>query len=71
MKKKTLWGKKLLSSAAVLALGVSLLAGCGSTDTPAATGGTTDSGKAASGEIKNKQHYLVSALYNAAKMNGA
>ncbi|WP_290127002.1 hypothetical protein [Eisenbergiella tayi] len=39
MKKKTLWGKKLLSSAAVLALGVSLLAGCGSTDTPAATGG--------------------------------
>ena len=51
MKKKTLWGKKLLSSAAVLALGVSLLAGCGSTDTPAAgTGGTTDSGKAASGD---------------------
>ena len=27
--------------------------------------------KAASGEIKNKQNYLVSALYNAAKMNGA
>ena len=50
MKKKTLWGKKLLSTAAVLALGVSLLAGCGSTDTPAATGGTTDSGKAASGD---------------------
>ena len=51
MKKKTLWGKKLLSSAAVLALGVSLLAGCGSTDTPAAgAGGTTDSGKAASGD---------------------
>ena len=51
MKKKTLWGKKLLSSAAVLALGVSLLAGGGSTDTPAAgAGGTTDSGKAASGD---------------------
>lgn len=28
-------------------------------------------GKAASGEIKNKQNYLVSALYTAAKMNGA
>lgn len=27
--------------------------------------------KAASGEIKNKQNYLVSALYTAAKMNGA
>lgn len=27
--------------------------------------------KAARGEIKNKQNYLVSALYNAAKMNGA
>ena len=27
--------------------------------------------KAAGGEIKNKQNYLVSALYNAAKMNGA
>lgn len=27
--------------------------------------------KAASGEIKNKQNYLVSTLYNAAKMNGA
>ena len=55
MRKKTLWGKKLLSSAAVLALGVSLLAGCGSAtggDTPAAGvgGGTTDSGKAASGD---------------------
>lgn len=50
MKKKTLWGKKLLSTAVVLALGVSLLAGCGSTDTPAATGGMTDSGKAASGD---------------------
>ena len=25
----------------------------------------------ASGEIKNKQNYLVSALYTAAKMNGA
>jgi len=27
--------------------------------------------KAASGDIKNKQNYLVSALYTAAKMNGA
>lgn len=27
--------------------------------------------KAEKGEIKNKQNYLVSALYNAAKMNGA
>ena len=27
--------------------------------------------KAASGEIKNKQNYLVSTLYNAAKMSGA
>lgn len=51
MRKKILLGKKLISSAVVLALGVSLLTGCGNTAGSAGAGeGATDGGAAANGD---------------------